>query len=308
MKQCAPLAGLLGILAATGSAHAQAAYFDQPTDTVQLTGNTVLGQVSTIEAYVFATVQTLGDEGRLYAEQNDALEDKWLVANGTTTSGGHWNNGCDASRAEAGPISLAAWHHVAFMRDTSTYNLYVDGVRVDQRPATCAGFNSSGSRMSIGAFRYIFANTLHESFIGYVDWLRVSSTARYPVGGFVAPTAEPSLDASTLVLMTFNDAPGTTNPAFQGTGVTAAVVAAGFSGATSPQFGASPCDSIDFNQDGLFPDTADIEDFLSVFAGGACSTAPVPGCGDIDFNNDGLFPDTTDIDSLLSVFSGGPCV
>jgi hypothetical protein len=71
---------------------------------------------------------------------------------------------------------------------------------------------------------------------------------------------------------------------------------------------ANGCDSIDFNNDGLFPDTADIDDFLSVFSGGACSTAPVPGCNDVDFNNDGLFPDTTDIDSLLSVFSGGPCL
>jgi uncharacterized membrane protein len=68
------------------------------------------------------------------------------------------------------------------------------------------------------------------------------------------------------------------------------------------------CDSIDFNNDGLFPDTADIDDFLSVFSGGPCSTDPTPGCNDIDFNNDGLFPDTLDIDSLLSVFSGGPCI
>ncbi len=65
------------------------------------------------------------------------------------------------------------------------------------------------------------------------------------------------------------------------------------------------CDSIDFNGDSLFPDTADIDDFLTVFSGGACSTG---SCGDIDFNNDGLFPDTADIDSLLSVFSGGPCL
>ncbi|MFO0830402.1 MAG: hypothetical protein U0637_01035 [Phycisphaerales bacterium] len=69
---------------------------------------------------------------------------------------------------------------------------------------------------------------------------------------------------------------------------------------------AGVCDSIDFNNDGLFPDTADIDDFLSVFSGGQCSTGP--GCGDIDFNNDGLFPDTMDIDSLLSVFSGGVCL
>ncbi|MFO0831019.1 MAG: hypothetical protein U0637_04145 [Phycisphaerales bacterium] len=64
------------------------------------------------------------------------------------------------------------------------------------------------------------------------------------------------------------------------------------------------CDTLDFNQDELFPDTADIDDFLSVFSGGACGTG---ACGDLDFNNDGLFPDTTDIDALLSVFSGGPC-
>ncbi len=68
------------------------------------------------------------------------------------------------------------------------------------------------------------------------------------------------------------------------------------------------CDSIDFNNDGLFPDTADIDDLLSVFSGGPCSTDPVPGCNDLDFNNDTLFPDTQDIDSMLSVFSGGPCI
>ncbi|MFO0830446.1 MAG: hypothetical protein U0637_01260 [Phycisphaerales bacterium] len=67
---------------------------------------------------------------------------------------------------------------------------------------------------------------------------------------------------------------------------------------------APACDPIDFNADGLSPDTADIDDFLSVFSGGACSTGT---CGDIDFNNDGLFPDTSDIDVLLRVFSGGPC-
>ncbi len=69
----------------------------------------------------------------------------------------------------------------------------------------------------------------------------------------------------------------------------------------------APCGSIDFNRDGLFPDTADIDDFLSVFSGGPCSTGPVPGCADIDFNRDGLLPDTADIDALLSVFSGGTC-
>lgn len=64
------------------------------------------------------------------------------------------------------------------------------------------------------------------------------------------------------------------------------------------------CDSIDFNNDGLTPDTADIADFLHVFSGGDCPTII---CNDTDFNNDELFPDTHDISTLLSVFSGGPC-
>jgi hypothetical protein len=68
------------------------------------------------------------------------------------------------------------------------------------------------------------------------------------------------------------------------------------------------CDSLDFNNDGVSPDTGDIDDFLSVFGGGPCSTDPTPGCNDLDFNNDGVAPDTTDIDAFLSVFGGGPCL
>lgn len=65
-----------------------------------------------------------------------------------------------------------------------------------------------------------------------------------------------------------------------------------------------PCDSIDFNRDGVFPDTTDIFACLTVFAGGAC---PAARCGDLDFNNDGVFPDTADLMLYLSVFSGGGC-
>jgi hypothetical protein len=64
------------------------------------------------------------------------------------------------------------------------------------------------------------------------------------------------------------------------------------------------CDSLDLNNDGLFPDDADLLDFLSVLAGGPCSTQ---ACGDIDFNNDGLFPDDTDLLAYLRVLAGGSC-
>jgi subtilisin-like proprotein convertase family protein len=69
----------------------------------------------------------------------------------------------------------------------------------------------------------------------------------------------------------------------------------------------SPCDDIDFNNDGLFPDDADLIDFLNVLAGASCSTDPSPGCNDIDFNNDGLFPDDADLLAFLGVLAGQDC-
>jgi hypothetical protein len=69
------------------------------------------------------------------------------------------------------------------------------------------------------------------------------------------------------------------------------------------------CDSIDFNNDGLFPSDDDLTDFLSVLAGGTCSTAATStlGCNDIDFNNDGLFPSDDDLIAYLRVLAGGSC-
>jgi hypothetical protein len=64
---------------------------------------------------------------------------------------------------------------------------------------------------------------------------------------------------------------------------------------------------IDYNNDGLFPDDTDLIDFLTVLAGGPCSTDPTPGCDTIDFNNDGLFPDDTDLLVFLRILAGGEC-
>jgi hypothetical protein len=83
-------------------------------------------------------------------------------------------------------------------------------------------------------------------------------------------------------------------------------------GANANAFGAGTlnvsnvgCSSIDFNNDGLFPDDNDLVDFLNVLAGGTCSNDPF--CNDIDFNNDGLFPDDNDLVIFLRVLAGGDC-
>jgi len=61
---------------------------------------------------------------------------------------------------------------------------------------------------------------------------------------------------------------------------------------------------VDFNNDTLTPDNADIEAYFTVFGGGACPTA---SCDSIDFNGDGLYPDNADLEAFLRVFGGGSC-
>jgi lysophospholipase L1-like esterase len=71
----------------------------------------------------------------------------------------------------------------------------------------------------------------------------------------------------------------------------------------------APCNDLDFNNDGIFPDNADLADFLAVFAGGACPTLGPnkPGCDSLDFNRDAIYPDTEDITALFEAFAGAPC-
>jgi hypothetical protein len=65
----------------------------------------------------------------------------------------------------------------------------------------------------------------------------------------------------------------------------------------------TPCESIDFNRDGLFPADEDLVDFLSVLAGGTCSNI----CGSIDFNADCLFPADDDLVEFLARLAGRLC-
>lgn len=68
------------------------------------------------------------------------------------------------------------------------------------------------------------------------------------------------------------------------------------------------CGDLDFNNDTLFPDSADLDDLIAVLGGGpgACSTG-AGVCDTIDFNRDGLFPDTEDLDAFIRRLGGEPC-
>jgi hypothetical protein len=62
------------------------------------------------------------------------------------------------------------------------------------------------------------------------------------------------------------------------------------------------CDDIDFNNNTVFPEDADVIDFFNVLAGGECAT-----CNDIDFNNNTVFPEDQDVIDFFNVLAGGTC-
>jgi hypothetical protein len=68
---------------------------------------------------------------------------------------------------------------------------------------------------------------------------------------------------------------------------------------------ASGCDSIDFNNNTVFPEDQDVIDFFTVLAGGECS--PGNTCNDIDFNNNNVFPEDQDVIDFFNVLAGGTC-
>ncbi len=62
------------------------------------------------------------------------------------------------------------------------------------------------------------------------------------------------------------------------------------------------CDSIDFNNNGVFPEDQDVIDYFAVLGGGECSQ-----CNDVDFNNNGVFPEDQDVADFFNVLAGGDC-
>ncbi|HLP83156.1 MAG TPA: hypothetical protein VK157_02305 [Phycisphaerales bacterium] len=65
---------------------------------------------------------------------------------------------------------------------------------------------------------------------------------------------------------------------------------------------APTCSSIDFNNNGVFPEDQDVIDFFDVLAGATCAT-----CSSIDFNNDCVFPSDDDVIAYFRVLAGGTC-
>jgi len=103
--------------------------------------------------------------------------------------------------SDSGSLAVETWHHISVTRSATTINLYVNGTRVDSDNAFGSDLGST-KPIVIGA-RY---DSSAEEFSGYIDDVRISSTARYTLGSYVLPLGEVANDINTVLLLRFNGA------------------------------------------------------------------------------------------------------
>lgn len=188
------------------------AVFSRPTDTILVPGHIPTSGQITLEARFKCGTGTNWGSGDIFHEQYWGACDMCLQLNDlsavTFYGGAYPDNG--GIHAEPPSFATNAWHHLAFVRNSNVEWLYVDGNIIGSQSLGSSTIGSSSSSwMSVGSFQYTFygENGWHRSFIGVLDWLRVSKNARYTGDTYTVPS-EPSNDSNTLLLYNFNDAPG----------------------------------------------------------------------------------------------------
>jgi hypothetical protein len=194
-------------------------------------------------------------------------------------------------------VALNQWAHAALTFDGSTIRLYINGVLERTEPFNFPNVYVGPEPLKIGSFNDGTGYTLNH-FQGNIDevaiWNRPLSADEVERLATCTPVIEPS---GLIVYFPFTgnslaDASGNNRHA-------GAVRSPGF-GANAPAV--TCCDTIDFNNNGVFPEDQDVIDFFNVLAGVDC-----PTCSDIDFNNNQVFPEDQDVIDFFTVLAGGNC-
>ncbi len=217
------------------SASAGVVKFTNTTDTIAVSTGTTLTSASTYEARILFTT-ALNRNGFVFNEWTNGQEDKFLGAGPSNLGGYNYPLGAGLDLTGSPTVTLNTWHHIAMVYDGAQERLYLDGVLIASRASSGSVGNGAGLPFIGAIFRDAAVQT---SFGGYLDWLRVSNTARYSGASFSAPVAQPATDASTQLLYYFDENSGTTTADQSSFGRTG-TLGTGFGGATSPTFTADP--------------------------------------------------------------------
>jgi uncharacterized repeat protein (TIGR01451 family) len=239
------------VVRAAGAGHA---VFDATTDTIQVSGQSVIGTQSTIEAIV-RFPSAAHATGTIFNEWTSAAEDKLLRAGITPNhviQGFHYPNAIDSATAPG--LTTNTWHHIAIVYDGSAQRIYLDGV---QKRSVARNLNV-GDGAGLAHIGAIFRDgSINSSFLGHIDTLRHSSVARYSGTSFSPPTGDLASDASTVLLYNFNEEPGSTTVTDESPLGRHGTLGAGFTGATSPTFSSAAVPTLSISDATQFEGTDD---------------------------------------------------
>lgn len=235
-------AGLL-CLALAAPARAEFFFFASPTDTIEVSGQTVLGTSATFEVRILFP-SGIGATGSVFQEIEAWNEDKQFhVGPAYIRVYSHENPaGCCVQASD--PLAPDVYHHVAYVLDgaANEERLYLDGALVATRAAPLFDVSEGASLAHIGA---VERPPVDNSFIGYLDTLRISDVARYSGASFSPPTEDLPSDANTLLLYNFDEPAGSTTVVDSGPLGRDGTLGQGFPSATSPlRDGVEPVDPV----------------------------------------------------------------
>lgn len=127
---------------------------------------------------------------RLNAAQNGMVAANYASGVGgmllryVTGTGWHlyWNQG-SVSKEWAWAPSTATWYHVALVRSTNVFNMYIDGSAIGTAYNQATSISAHNSPWAIG-----YDNASGDFFNGWIDEYRVSNVARW-TANFTPPSA-----------------------------------------------------------------------------------------------------------------------
>jgi hypothetical protein len=204
---CVAFAGL--VLMSIGSAQAgQYAIFSQPTDTISVAGNLALTNQATYEATVLlnSTSYPTYGYGTIFESLQGDFEDEHFAIGNSGTAWGYSYPVNFNTAIQGGALATGVWYNLAYVYDGSHERIYVNGNLAASRAAGGNILQGPSNTMSIGA-NFPIGTVSGPSFIGEIQSLRISDTARYDGSSYTATLNDFTSDPSTLLLFNFDQLP-----------------------------------------------------------------------------------------------------
>jgi formylglycine-generating enzyme required for sulfatase activity len=214
--QTTAAAALLGAAAGTFADTAGHRYadFSNARATIDVAGSAVYDPQTgyTAECRIWLDTAPTDTDPRFPAsimfQHRGSVDHKWLAVDAGRGSGlavGECRSWYLNAWAEtSNTLPTGRWVHFAYVVRDGIDRTYVDGILSSETTDACLS-RLNGASMHLGSALMADAGRILDSFGGKLDWIRISSVARYSGEAFTVPTEDELVpDAQTNLWVTFN--------------------------------------------------------------------------------------------------------